>query len=147
MASSTAADVASKTKRLLVPYDGSPSAHAALRRVAELARRGDEVSVVNVMPEPGVSSRIAPFVEERRRQSVLLEEAARVLSRRGIEARRVAAVGGVVTETLAAAERLGADVIVVGADGRGLGGGVGSPSDRIARRAGCDVLVVRAHET
>ncbi len=106
MASSPAADVASETKRLLVPYDGSPSAHAALRRVAELARRGDEVSVVTVMPEPGVSSRLGPFVEERRRQAVLLEEARCFLSRRGIEVRRVAAMGGVVTETLAAAERL-----------------------------------------
>lgn len=147
MALSTAPAVASEARRLLVAYDGSPSAHAALRRVAELARPGDEVSVVNVMPEPGVSSRIGPFVEDRRRQTALLEEAARFLSRRGIEAGRIAVVGGAATETLAAAERLRADVIVVGAECGRLFGGVGSASDRIARRADCDVLVVHVHET
>jgi nucleotide-binding universal stress UspA family protein len=135
-------DVASEPMRLLVPYDGSASTRVALERAAKLARRGDEVSVVNVMPEPGVSSRIGPFVEERRRQAALLEEAARFLSRRGIEAQRVAAVGGVATETLVVAERLGADLIVVAADQGRPFGGVGSPSDRIARRARCDVLVV-----
>ena len=135
-------DVEREPRRLLVPYDGSPSTRAALERAAEIARRGDEVSVVNVMPEPGVSSRIGPFVEERRRQAALLDEATRLLSRRGIEARPIAAVGGAATETLAVAERLGADVIVVAAHRGRPFGGVGSLSDRIARRAHCDVLVV-----
>jgi NADPH-dependent glutamate synthase beta subunit-like oxidoreductase len=90
-----------------MPSDAGPAPVEAAccpgggERTAELARRGDEVSVVNVMPEPGVSSRIGPFVEERRRQAALLDEAARFLSRRGIEARCVAAVGGAATETLA----------------------------------------------
>jgi nucleotide-binding universal stress UspA family protein len=137
-----APDVASAPRRLLVHYDGSTSTQAALERAAELAGRGDEVSVVNVMPEPGVSSRIGPSVEERRRQAAVLEEAARFLSRRGIEAQRLAAVGSAATETLAVAERLGADLIVVAARRGRLFGGVGSPSDRIARRASCDVLVV-----
>ena len=141
-----APDAATEPRRLLVPYDGSVSAQAALGRAAELARRGDEVSVVNVMPEPGVSSRIGPFVEERRRQAALLEEATRFLSRRGIEAQRVAAVGSATTETLAVAERLGADVIVIAGHRGRLFGGVGSSSDRIARRASCDVLVVHGAE-
>jgi len=137
-----APDVASAPRHLLVPYDGSTSTRAALERAAELARSGDEVSVVNVMPEPGVSSRIGPFVEERRRQAALLEEAARFLLGHGIEARRVASVGSAATETLGVAERLGADLIVVAAHRGRPFGGIASPSDRIARRARCDVLAV-----
>ena len=139
-----AAERAGDARRLLVAYDGSTAARAALGRAAELARQGDEVGVVNVMPEPGVSSRLAPPVEERRRQTALLEEAERLLSRRGIAARCFAAVGGEAAETLAVARDWGADLIVVGARRGPLLGTVGALSDRIARRAGCDVLVVHA---
>jgi len=54
----------------------------------------------------------------------------------------VAAVGSPATETLALAERIGADLIVVAGEPGGLTHGFGSPGDRIARRARCDVLVV-----
>jgi nucleotide-binding universal stress UspA family protein len=52
-------------------------------------------------------------------------------------------VGGAAAQTLAVAERLGADVIVVGAHPGGLLRGHCSLSDRVARRARCEVLVVR----
>ena len=146
-----ASDAHGRARRLLVPYDGSVSARAALERAAEIARRGDEVGVVNVMPEPGVSSRVAPFDDERARQEALLDEAARMLARRGVAARRIAAVGGEAAETLAVAESWHADLIVVGAERGRFSSGVHSAGGRIARRARCDVLVVHgatdgAHE-
>lgn len=131
--------------RLLVAYDGSTGARAALRRAADLAHDDDEVSVLNVMPEPGVSSRIGLFVEERRHQAALLQEAAQFLERRGIGAHCIVSVGSAAAETLAAAERLEADLIVVAGERRRLIRVLGSPSERIARKASCDVLVV--HDT
>jgi nucleotide-binding universal stress UspA family protein len=132
-------------RRLLVAYDGSAAARQALAHAAELVGPDDSVSVVNVMPEPGISARIEPPSDERYRQRLLLDEALQFLDNSGIRAQRVAAVGDAVTEILAAAERLGADVIVVGRH-RGhplhLHGWV---SSRLARAATCDVLVV--HET
>jgi nucleotide-binding universal stress UspA family protein len=71
------------------------------------------VSVVNVMPEPGVSSRIEPPSEERHRQQHLLDEARRFLAGSRIETRTVAPVGDTAREILAAAERIGADLIIV----------------------------------
>jgi len=133
----------SPRRRLLVPFDGTAATRAALERAAQLARGGDEVNVLNVMPEPGVSSRIGPHEREHRRQDALLEEARRVLADHGVEGRCIASVGGAAAQTLAVAERLGADVIVVGAQPGGLLRGCGSLSDRLARRARCEVLVVR----
>ncbi len=131
-----------ETRRLLVAYDGTAATRLAIERVAEVARPGDEVSVVNVMPEPGVSSRIGPFTRERSRQRAILEDAARMLARRGIVVHPVAAVGSPATAILDVAERIGADLIVVAAEPGRRAHGLGSPGDRIARRAGCDVLVV-----
>ena len=94
------------------------------------------------MPEPGVSCRIGPFTRERRRQALLLGEAERYLADRGLTARRTAAVGDPACETLAAAQAIEADLIIVGGRHRRRPWSVGSPEERIARRAGCDVLVV-----
>jgi hypothetical protein len=58
---------------MLVAYDGSTEARGAVAGAGELAAPGDLVGVVNVMPEPGVSSRLAPHVDERRHQARLLD--------------------------------------------------------------------------
>jgi nucleotide-binding universal stress UspA family protein len=94
-------------KRVLVAYDGSAAAPQALAHAAELAGTDDSVSVINVMPEPGISARIEPPSDERYRQRLLLDEALRFLDNSGIRAQCVAAVGDAVTEILAAAERFG----------------------------------------
>jgi nucleotide-binding universal stress UspA family protein len=129
-------------KRLLVAYDGSPAARRALAHAAQLARPQDNLSVVNVMPEPGVSARIQPASEERHRQRLLLEEAQRLLAASGIEARTIASVGDAATEILATAERLPADLIVVGRHRGRASHLLGSTSSRLVRSATCDVLVV-----
>jgi len=126
----------------LVAYDGSAPARHALHRAVELTAPGDAVSVVNVMPEPGVSARVGP-PRERQRQGELLHEAAEYLAGHGIDAELIPAVGNAAHEILAAAVEVGADVIVV-ARHRGRHGPhiLGSVTTRVVRDAGCDVLVV-----
>ena len=94
------------------------------------------------MPEPGVGARIQPPSDERNRQWSLLGEAQQFLAGRGIDAGTATPVGDVATEILAAAERIGADVIVVARQRRRAPHLLGSISGRIVRSACCDVLVV-----
>ncbi len=129
---------------MLVAYDGSAAAERALAHAAELARPGDSVTVVNVMPEPGVGTRIEPPIGERSRQWHLLDRAQRFMAEREIEAHTLAPVGDAATEILAAAEQLAADVIVVARHRPRVPRAHGSISSRIVRAASCDVLVVHA---
>jgi nucleotide-binding universal stress UspA family protein len=135
-------DVLITVKHLVLAYDGASPARHALERAAELARPGDLVSVVNVMPDPGVSARVKPPSEQRNRQWRMLDEAQQLLAGRGIESRRVAAVGNVAREILGAAERAEADVIVVARHRGRVLHARRSVSWRIIRGASCDVLVV-----
>jgi nucleotide-binding universal stress UspA family protein len=100
------------------------------------------VGVVNVMPEPGVSSRLGPYTQERARQARLLGEAEQFLDERGVGARLMAPVGGAAGEIVAAARRMGADLIVLGRHGGRTPRVLGSTSGRVMRHAPCDVLVV-----
>jgi nucleotide-binding universal stress UspA family protein len=134
-------------KRVLVAYDGSAAARRALDHAGELARPGDRVTVVNVMPEPGVGARLGPPAEERNRQSLLLGEARRLLAVRGIEADLAAPVGDPAAEIVAAADELGADLIVVGRHRSRSHHLLGSVSDHIVRAANRDVLVIHAAGT
>jgi nucleotide-binding universal stress UspA family protein len=129
-------------KQVLLAYDGSDPARRALAHAADLADPGDVVSVVNVMAEPGVGARIEPPSEERNRQWRCLEEARTFLAARGIDARTLAPVGQTAAEILAAADRIGADVIVVARRRGRLSHALGSVSGRLVRSAECDVLVV-----
>lgn len=128
-------------KRVLIAYDGSSPAQRALVHATELVRPDDEVTVINVMPEPGISSRLEPPKGLEQQRSVL-NEAERLLEVHGIEARTIASTGDVAAEVLAAAQRVAADVIVVARRHGHVPHVLGSISGRIVRGAGCDVLVV-----
>ena len=129
-------------KQVLLAYDGSTPAQRALVLAAELADPGGTVTIVNVMPEPGVSARIEPPIEERARQRRLLDDAGRYLAERGVGASALAPVGDAATQILAAAKETGADVIVVGRRHGHRPHVLGSISSRLVRSADCDVLVV-----
>ena len=71
-----------EVKRILVAYDGSAPARRALAHAAEFAQPGDSLTIVNVMPEPGLSAWMAPPTKERSRQRQLLDEAQRFMAER-----------------------------------------------------------------
>ena len=133
--------------KILVAYDGSEAAGHALTRAAEIAQRGDEVTVISVVPLQASGPRSAgPImsgdVEEHGRE---LEEAVAKLKEMGVEAKTIEAVGHPAESIVDEAERGGFDLIVVGHRGhhgvaRFL---LGSTALRVVTHAHCDVLVVR----
>jgi nucleotide-binding universal stress UspA family protein len=133
--------------RVLFAYDGSPFAKRALHYAK---RFGGDVEALVISVSPVLIE--APHTEESTdpehgRHAALeqLEEARRLLAEDGVEAETTHAFGNPAAEIIAAAERWRADLIVVGQRGQSAISRFieGSVSDRVARHATCDVLVVR----
>ena len=141
-------------KRILCPIDFSPSALQALGFALDLARQADgRVTLLRVIEwlaeeEPRTSAHfnvpeyrrhVAADAEERLR-GVVAEE-----SRTWVEIDNMIVFGRAHREILRAAEAKPADLIVMGAQGRG-GVGLalfGSTTQQIVRGAACPVLTVR----
>ena len=129
---------------VLVGYDGSEPAHRALEHAAELVGRSGTVSVINVIKAQSVSSRLVTLTDkERATQNRLLRESERTLRGLDVEATLIPAAGDPAAEILAAAELIGAGVIVIGRRNRWLPRLMRTPlSSVLVRRAEIDVLVV-----
>jgi nucleotide-binding universal stress UspA family protein len=129
---------------VIVGYDGSEPAKRALEHAAELVGRRGSVSVINVIKAQSVSSRLVTLTDkERATQDRLLGESERVLVRLGVVVTLIAAAGDPAAEILAAAESIGATVIVIGRRKRSTPRlGRTALSNALVRRAGIDVLVV-----
>ncbi len=144
--------------RILLATDGSEGAELAASRAVDLARRTDsELHLVHVgiapaflMSDPGTVGYDRMLLEE-------IEDGARERLRR--LSWRVKVAGGEVAgshlrmgevdlEIVGLAEKLEADLIVMGCQGRrGIRRAVGgSVSDAVIRHAPCPVLVARSHE-
>jgi nucleotide-binding universal stress UspA family protein len=130
-------------KTIVVGYDDSEPAKRALARAAELAGRfGAKVVVTSVAPVLVSGHGVGPTdpldpPDEHRRE---LEDAAAFLAERGVEGEFDLAA----THILHLAEQRGADLVVVGTHEPGLLQrllGL-SVSDKVERKAHCDVMVV-----
>ncbi|BCX18808.1 MAG: universal stress protein [Geminicoccaceae bacterium] len=149
-------------QRILVAIDGSEPAWKALDVAAELARAlGARVDLLHVVrPEPppaGIAAyaeaeripleeEIARWRSERLEGDEIAREAAERLRTKGVRAvETIVEEGSPAPAILATAERLGADLVVVGSRGRTglLATLLGSVSKRVAEEAPCSVLVVR----
>ena len=140
-------------QRILIATDGSPSGMEAVDFGVELAHtEGAEVTFVHVTPPIewavypfGPFDAIpneAPAVEQDEPLRSAMERAAQ----HGVVAHAVSVLGDPVSEVSAYADRMNADLIVVGS--RGLGGVtsalLGSVSKGLLKHANRPVLVVRA---
>jgi nucleotide-binding universal stress UspA family protein len=133
--------------KILVAYDGSEAAGHAVTRAGEIALRGNELTVISVVPLQASGPRsagpiISGDVEEHGRE---LQEAVAKLKEAGVEAKTIEAVGHPAESIVDEAERGGFNLIVVGHRGhhgvaRFL---LGSTALRVVTHAHCDVLVVR----
>lgn len=150
----------SEYRTLLVPYDFSAHARAALFTATDLARRlAADLHLVHVVHVPSVAyahyagaTAPPPVQIDEVRESAL--EALRGVARgvEGLSGKVEAHVvaGGTVDAALCeASEQLGADLIVMGTHGRtGLAHVfLGSVAERTLRRAPCPVLGVRAPDS
>lgn len=134
--------------KVLVAVDGSEEAALAARRAGVLAGGlGAKLHVLSV-GEYDVSSYYTNTVEEGRRQAreVLDKQVRGIEEEEGaVVAETHVRVGRPAAEIVAAAEDIGAGLIVVGS--HGLGGIkralMGSVSDAVVRHADCPVMVVR----
>jgi len=133
--------------RVLFAYDGSPFAKRAL---GYATRFGDDLEAVVIAVSPVLIE--APHTEQSsdperggRQAAAQLEEARQLLAEAGVQAETMHVFGNPAAEIIAAAESRGVDLIVVGQRGMSAIARFieGSVSDRVARHAGCDVLVVR----
>ena len=129
--------------RVMVAYDGSAASRRALVHAADIVGRAGTVAVVNVIPAQAVSSRLETVTDNQLlTQETLLDQARAVLASHGVHSDPVAACGNPYTEILDAAERFGADILVVGRGRRWRRVLGGSLTIRFASRAPRDVLVV-----
>jgi len=129
--------------RIVIGYDGSDASKRALERAASLANGGPVVVVSAVPPLISRAARLADPIEAEDHMRHLAEAKAR-LSELGIEATAVEGVGDPATVIVAEADDIGADLIVVGSEGKGLLERllVGSVSAGVTRKTKTDVLVV-----
>jgi nucleotide-binding universal stress UspA family protein len=134
-------------KRIVVAYDGSEGAQAALRKASELARAsGAGLSLVGCTgrfrseAQGGALDDPDPQAGERARES--LEAAASGLG--GIDVSVEVLAGNPPQEIVGFAERSGADLIVTGSRGRAMlpQAVLGRVTSAIVSNAPCDVLVV-----
>ena len=133
--------------KLVVGYDGSDHARRALERAADLVSEGDEVFVVGVVEAGrwGYSGGHEHHHLDGAQRDQNFEAASSLLAPRGVEPKPVAAFGDAGAAIIEVARNENADLIVVGSRGRNPIERVlmGSVSDKVVRRAPCDVLVVR----
>ena len=131
-------------KTIVLGYDGSESAQRALERAAALADREAKITVVGAVHT--IASKVGvtyDSVEEEDQTRHLAEAKAR-LSELGVESRTLEGKGDPARIIVTQAEDEGADLIVVGSEGKNLVERIlsGSVSSGVVHRAKTDVLVV-----
>lgn len=134
-------------RNIVVAYDASDGAKAALARAAELAGGGASLTVVEAVagrvpsPAPG-----GPPLAKPEKRAMAREDLREAIE--GVDAELNASgwvVGGPPAKgVVTVAEDVGADLIVTGSRGRGTvtRAVLGSVSTEILHHAPCDVLVV-----
>jgi nucleotide-binding universal stress UspA family protein len=124
-------------RRLLLATDGSPAADEALDFAISFSREvGAELHVVVVRPSPGLDA------AEARAAVHVADAAVQAAARRGVRAIAHVGRGDAGREIAAAAARLGASMIVIGARPRRAK--LGSVSRSVTLRSPVPVTVVRA---
>lgn len=138
-------------RKILVGFDGSDGAKAAMRHVIELARTFDaELWSLSVIETPHWATATVGEIDEQRR---LLEQelerlqqlACQQAAEYGIDLHAVTRMGHPAQLLVQEAQRGNFDLLVIGHSGRSGVWGVflGTTADKVVRHAPCSVLVVR----
>jgi nucleotide-binding universal stress UspA family protein len=141
-------------RTVVVGTDGSPTADRAVEAAAELARSwGSALHIVTAFrsPRSGMGAATGVDLVDSGAGQALAEESARAVGLAaiqnfgdGVAAEAHAAQGNADDVILAAADEVGADLIVVGSKGmRGARRYLGSVPNSVAHAADCAVLIVK----
>lgn len=141
-------------QNVLVPFDGSASAKRAIEYLIEFSRvfPNIEVHVLNVQREPNLYGNYVPaaMLSDLRNGAIshakkLNAEAAGMLETARIKYQLHEAVGDVVTEVVAAVNRLGCTTVVMGTRGMSSLGNLvmGSVATRVVHEVSVPVLLVK----
>jgi nucleotide-binding universal stress UspA family protein len=139
---------------IVVGTDGSQTAKRAVAIAAEMARRFDaRLHLVNSFRDPGEEAPVgASSVRDpqtspsmwRQSSEAVLAEALADPALAGVEVEIHSVVGGVAQMIVEVANRVGADLIVVGNRGmRGAGHSGESVPNSVAHQAPCHVLIAK----
>jgi len=150
--------------RILLAIDDSAGSASALQElIRQAAGKKPEVKVLTVVEPPSASAKFAvaaagqmagypasfaPEIEaETKRAQALVDTAAEELRRAGLQAEAAVESGNPKSVIVDTAAQWNADLIVVGAHGRGALERflIGSVSEAVARHAPCSVEIVRGH--
>ena len=130
-------------RRILVPFDGSPSAVRAIQHVIALARAGhqSEVFILNVQ---AVSSDVDPESAERTGRNIL-EQANELLARQTIPSTSCVLTGRPAEVISTAVQRYDIDLIVMGSRGLGTLASVllGSVASNVVQQSAGPVTLVK----
>jgi nucleotide-binding universal stress UspA family protein len=132
-------------QRILLAYDGGEPARKALATAAELAKKFEaSVTVVSVVPVHPGRTPIDPW-DDGLVHAQELKEAGAALRELGIEAELLEPSGDPATVIERVAEKIDADVVVVGSRGLGAMSRIlqGSVSEHVATHAAATVIVAR----
>jgi nucleotide-binding universal stress UspA family protein len=132
-------------QRILLAYDGGEPARKALATAAELAKKFEAVvTVVSVVPVHPGRTPIDPW-DDGLVHAKELKEAGEALRELGIEADLLEPSGDPATVIERVAEKIDADVVVVGSRGLGAVSRIlqGSVSEHVATHAAATVIVAR----
>ena len=132
-------------KRIILGYDATPAADHALERAAEFATAFGATVTVASIARPLTTSAgrgIAPIdpIDPPSLHRQEAEEARKRLEALGVDTETVVGFGEPGDVIARLANECHADLVVVGGRRHIIPGSV---SDRVSRKAGCDVLVVR----
>lgn len=130
---------------IVVGTDGSQTAKRAVAVAAELARRLDgRLHLVNGYRDPGAGGLLNAPNRWEEASVAVLEEAMDDPALEGLTVEQHSVIGGPTDALVEVAERIGADLIVVG--NRGLQGSrrlADSIPEAVAQRAPCHVLIAK----
>ncbi len=143
-----------ENKTIVVPFDFSESAAAAVDRAIELAEESTTIHVLYVVvPAPAFASYdpaipMPPAFDQERSENSLAQMQKQFSDPKYGRIHFETVIGDAGWEIVAYANGLQADLVIISSHGRtGLNRLlVGSVTERVTRLAGCPVLVLRSHE-
>jgi nucleotide-binding universal stress UspA family protein len=147
----TPANPVFKLKEILVPVDFTECTDKALFYAVPFARQfGARITLLHVIEEAFVPASEMGIILDVDTSSTAQRELDKLRARVAGQARCQAVIrkGRAQTEIIAAAKELGCDLIILSTHGRtGLEHLLlGSTAQKVIRRAGCPIFVVRPHE-